>query len=112
MFDTGPLAKLVHPRPDPEYPAQIKSDQAVVSSSLSFSLEESPTPEDDEPETEEEAAAVATAWEEHRRGEHLTTEELRRKLGLSWILTFSGNPLPPEISRGSIRLFKGASWRQ
>jgi hypothetical protein len=29
-----------------------------------------------------EHAAVATAWEEHRKGEHLTTEELRRKLGL------------------------------
>ncbi|HVT19618.1 MAG TPA: hypothetical protein VHQ90_25975 [Thermoanaerobaculia bacterium] len=40
-------------------------------------------PLDDEPETAEEASAVAAAWEEHRRGEHLTTDEMRRKLGLS-----------------------------
>lgn len=40
-------------------------------------------PEDDEPETVEEAAAAATAWQERRRGESLTTEEVRHKLGLS-----------------------------
>lgn len=40
-------------------------------------------PEDDEPEADEEGGAVATAWDEHRKGEHLTTEELRPKLGLS-----------------------------
>jgi hypothetical protein len=40
-------------------------------------------PEDDEPETAEEASAVASAWAERRRGESLTTEEVRRKLGLS-----------------------------
>ena len=40
-------------------------------------------PEDDESETPEEAAAVAEAWREHREGRSLTTEELKRELGLS-----------------------------
>lgn len=39
-------------------------------------------PEGDEPETAEEAAAVAEAWREHREGKSLTTEELKRELGL------------------------------
>jgi len=39
-------------------------------------------PPDDEPETPEERAAVEEAWEEHRRGEGMTTEELERELGL------------------------------
>jgi hypothetical protein len=39
-------------------------------------------PEDDEPETAEEVAAVAEAWREHREGKSLTTEELKRELGL------------------------------
>jgi hypothetical protein len=37
---------------------------------------------DDEPESDEERAAVAEAWAEHRRGEGLSTEELRKELGL------------------------------
>lgn len=41
------------------------------------------TPEDDEHETPGEAAAVAEAWREHGEGKSLTTEELKRKLGLS-----------------------------
>ena len=40
-------------------------------------------PEDDEPETPEEAAVVAEAWQEHRAGKGLSTEELKRQLGLS-----------------------------
>lgn len=40
-------------------------------------------PEDDEPETAGEAAAVEEAWREHREGKSLTTEELKRELGLS-----------------------------
>lgn len=39
-------------------------------------------PEVDEPESAEEAAAVAEAWREHREGKSLTTEELKRELGL------------------------------
>ena len=39
-------------------------------------------PEDDEPETEEERAAVAEARAASARGEVITTEELRRQLGL------------------------------
>jgi hypothetical protein len=40
-------------------------------------------PEDVEPETPEEAAAVVEAWREHREGKSLTTEEVKRELGLS-----------------------------
>ena len=40
-------------------------------------------PEDDEAETPKEAAAVAEAWRDHREGKSLTTEELKRDLGLS-----------------------------
>jgi len=47
---------------------------------LLYSLENAP--EDDEPETAEEAAAVAEAWRDHREGKSLTTEELKRELGL------------------------------
>jgi len=39
-------------------------------------------PWDDEPETDEERAAVAEARAEFDRGEWLTTEEVRRELGL------------------------------
>jgi hypothetical protein len=39
-------------------------------------------PEDDEPETPEEAAAVAEAWRGHKQGKSLTTQELKRELGL------------------------------
>jgi hypothetical protein len=42
-------------------------------------------PEDDEPETPEEAAAVAEAWQEHKEGKSLTTEELKHKLGLNFV---------------------------
>lgn len=40
-------------------------------------------PESDEPETPQEAAAVAEAWREHREGKALTTEELKKELGLA-----------------------------
>ncbi len=40
-------------------------------------------PQDHEPQTPEEAPAVAEAWREHREGKSLTTEEVKRELGLS-----------------------------
>lgn len=40
-------------------------------------------PEDDEAETSQEAVAVAEAWRDHREGKSLTTEELKRELGLA-----------------------------
>lgn len=46
-----------------------------------FTLENAP--EDEEAETPEEAAAVAEAWREHKEGKSLTTDELKRSLGLS-----------------------------
>ena len=47
----------------------------------SFSTPES-APGDDEPETPEEVAAIAEAWRERREGKSLTTEELKRELGI------------------------------
>jgi hypothetical protein len=46
-----------------------------------YSLENAPA--DDEPETTAERAAVAEAWDEHRRDEGFSTEQLRRDLGLA-----------------------------
>lgn len=40
-------------------------------------------PESDEDETPQEEAAVAEAWREQREGKSLSTEELKRKLGLA-----------------------------
>jgi hypothetical protein len=40
-------------------------------------------PEDDEAETSQEAVAVAEAWRDYREGKSLTTEELKRELGLA-----------------------------
>jgi putative heme degradation protein len=45
-----------------------------------YTLENAPA--DDEPESAAEAAAVAEAWREHREGKSLSTEELKRELGL------------------------------
>jgi len=46
-----------------------------------YSLKSAPA--DHEPETPAEAAAVAEAWREHGAGKSLTTEELKRELGLA-----------------------------
>ncbi len=47
----------------------------------SYTLESAP--ESDEDETPQEAAAVAEAWREQREGKSLSTEELKRALGLA-----------------------------
>ncbi len=39
-------------------------------------------PDDDEPDTPQESAAVDEAWREHKEGKSLSTEELKRELGL------------------------------
>ena len=54
--------------------------QVPAEDPLLRSLREAPM--DDEPETPEEAAAVAEAREAIKRGEVISHEELRRRLGL------------------------------
>lgn len=72
------LHQLIDSVPEPDLPRTERVLLALVEPQ--FSLED--CPEDDEPETEEERLAVQEAWEEHRRGEGLTTAELRRKLAV------------------------------
>jgi len=76
------LHKLIDELPDTDLPTAERVLEALRATADPVRQALDSAPEDDEPEADEEAAAVATAWEEHRRGEHLTTEELRRKLGL------------------------------
>jgi hypothetical protein len=76
---------LVEDLPESEVPRAVRvlealRDAAELSQPL-HTLETAPP--DDEPETPEERAAVAEAWREIREGKPgLTTEELKRELGL------------------------------
>jgi hypothetical protein len=77
------LHKLIDELPEADLPTAERVLEALRATADPVRQALDSAPEDDEAETDEEAAAVATAWEEHRQGEHLTSEELRRKLGLS-----------------------------
>jgi len=77
------LHKLIDELPETDLPTAARVLEALHATADPASRALDNAPEDDEPETAEEAAAVAAAWEEHRRGEHLTTQEVRQKLGLS-----------------------------
>jgi hypothetical protein len=79
------LHKLIDELPDADLPTAARVLEALnaTASAHPLILALDAAPEDDEAETPEEAKAVAAAWEEHRKGKHLTTQEVRRKLGLS-----------------------------
>jgi hypothetical protein len=77
------LHKLIDELPEADLPTAERVLEALRATADPARQALDSAPDDDEPESDEETAAVATAWEEHRKGEHLTTEELRRKLGLS-----------------------------
>lgn len=72
------LHHIIDSVPDMELPRAERVLLALVEPE--FSVDDCPL--DDEPETPEERLAVAEAWEEHRRGEGMTTAELRRELAL------------------------------
>ena len=76
------LHRLIDALPESEIFRAERVLQALKETSdiPAYTLENAP--EDDEPETAEEAAAVAEAWREHAEGKNLTTEELKRELGL------------------------------
>jgi hypothetical protein len=77
------LYRLVDALPDNAIPAArriLEELGAVEPDEVLYTIETAPI--DDEPETEEERAAVAEARAASARGEVMTTEELRRQLGL------------------------------
>jgi hypothetical protein len=76
------LHRLVEELPESEVPTAervLLALRAMVDP-VTEALDKAPI--DDEAVTEEEQSAVAEAWDEHRRGEGLTTAELKRDLGL------------------------------
>jgi hypothetical protein len=78
------LHRLIEDLPDSEIPRAERVLQALKETAQEVGanwLEH--VREDDEPETADEMEAVAEAWREHREGKSLTTEELKRHLGLS-----------------------------
>jgi hypothetical protein len=82
MSPRDALHRLIDDLPEGEIPRAERVLQALkeAAEAPSYTLETAPI--DDEPETPEEAAAVAEAWREHREGKSLTTDELKRELGL------------------------------
>lgn len=76
------LHRLIDDLPESEIFRAERVLQALkeTAGTPAYTLENAP--EDDELETAEEAAAVAEAWRERAEGKSLTTEQLKRELGL------------------------------
>jgi hypothetical protein len=70
------LCQIINDMPQAQAERLLETLKDPIARSLALA------PIDDEPETEEERAAVAEARAEIARGDFLTTEELRRELGL------------------------------
>ena len=78
------LHKLIDELPKADLPTAARVLEALsATANHPVILALDAAPQDDEPETPEEAEAVAAAWKERRAGAHMTTQEVRRKLGLS-----------------------------
>jgi hypothetical protein len=82
MASRDSLHRMVDDLPETEIPRAERILEALRETAERplYSLENAP--ETDEPETPEEATAVAEAWREHREGKSITTEELKRELGI------------------------------
>jgi hypothetical protein len=76
------LHKLIDELPETDLPTAARVLEALHATSDPTRWALDHAADDDEPETAEEAAAVAAAWGEYRQGEQLSTQEVRRKLGL------------------------------
>lgn len=76
------LHRLVDALPEEDIPTASRVLEALRATADPVRQALDSAPEDDEAETPEEAAAVASAWKERRQGKTLTTEEVRRQLGL------------------------------
>ncbi|HKI00494.1 MAG TPA: hypothetical protein VKK31_00800 [Thermoanaerobaculia bacterium] len=81
MPSRASLHRLIDDLPETEIPRAERVLEALREAAEPLCTLEN-APEDDEPETSKEAAAVAEAWREHAEGKGLTTEELKRELGL------------------------------
>ena len=82
MTSRASLHRLIDDLPESEITRAERLLEVLKETAEPFYTLEN-APEDDEPESAGEAAAVAEAWREHREGKSLTTEELKRELGLS-----------------------------
>jgi len=82
MASRASLHRLIDDLPEGELPRAERVLEALREAAVGplYTLENAP--ESDEPETPEEAAAVAEAWREYREGKGITTEELKRELGI------------------------------
>ncbi|HZF12208.1 MAG TPA: hypothetical protein VFE33_25760, partial [Thermoanaerobaculia bacterium] len=77
------LHQLIDELPDADLPTAARVLEALHATGDLVRQALDHAPEDDEAETAEETTAVASAWQERQRGETLSTEEVRRRLGLS-----------------------------
>jgi hypothetical protein len=82
MASRDSLHRMIDDLPETEIPRAERILEALKETADGplYTLENAP--ETDEPETPEEAAAAAEAWREHREGKSITTEELKRELGI------------------------------
>ena len=84
MSSRDALHRLVEELPESEVPRAERVLEALKETAEPegplYTLDTAPL--DDEPETEDERAAVAEAREEHRRGEGVPHEEVKRRWGL------------------------------
>jgi hypothetical protein len=83
MTSRDSLHRLVDDLPETEIARAERLLEALKEAAAPPRYTLETAPEDDEAETPEEAAAVSEAWRDHRDGKSLTTEELKRVLGLS-----------------------------
>lgn len=79
----GSLHKLSDKLPETDLQSAVRVPEALRAKADPTSQALDHATVDDEAETAEEAAAVTAAWQERRRGEGLTTAEVRGKLGLA-----------------------------
>ena len=83
MTSRDSLHRLVDDLPETEFIRAERRLEVLKETAAPSLYALDSAPEDDEAETPVEAAAVSEAWRDHRAGKSLTTEELKRELGLS-----------------------------
>ena len=83
MTSRDSLHRLVDDLPETEFVRAERMLEVLKETAAPSLYTLDSAPEDDEAETPVEAAAVSEAWRDHRAGKSLTTEELKRELGLS-----------------------------
>jgi hypothetical protein len=82
MTSRDSLHRLVDDLPETEVVRAERMLEVLKETAAPSLFSLASAPEDDEVETAEEATAVAEAWREHMAGKSLSTEQLKRELGL------------------------------